>query len=98
MRFRKRSTVVWVVIWLHPILNGYVVLSVRNLNGGLANAVIIVYRTAKIKMKYLSRVKGVTRKDNIGNNRVREQLNIESVEQFFASKQLGWWGYPKRIS
>lgn len=44
-----------------------------------------------VKMKYLGGVEQKnTSKDRIKNDRVYEQLNIQSVETFTEQKQFGW--------
>lgn len=50
-----------------------------------------------VEMKYLRRVKGVTKRDRIRNEVIREELNIESVEDFIERRQLGWWGHLLRM-
>ena len=49
-------------------------------------------------MKYLRKVKGVTRRDRIRNEDVRTELQIQSVLEFIENKQLSWWGHLQRMT
>lgn len=49
------------------------------------------------EMKYLRRVKGVTKLDRIRSDQIRKELNIESVEKFIEKRQMGWWGHLQRL-
>ena len=48
-------------------------------------------------MKYLRRVQGVIRLNRIGNVKIREELQIESVAQFIERRRLSWWGHINRM-
>lgn len=50
------------------------------------------------EMKYLRRVKGITRRDRIRNVQVREELKSQPVAEFIEQRQLGWWGHLHRMS
>lgn len=50
------------------------------------------------EMKYLRRVKGVTRRDRIRNDDIRAELNIKSVQEYIEQRQLGWWGHLQRLN
>ena len=50
-----------------------------------------------VEMRYLRRVKGVTRKDRIRNEHIREELEIIPILDFIEQKQLGWWGHLIRL-
>ncbi|CAG9823911.1 unnamed protein product [Phaedon cochleariae] len=47
--------------------------------------------------KYLRRVKGITRREKIRNVVIREELEIESIEEYIEKKQLAWWGHLQRM-
>lgn len=49
-------------------------------------------------MKFLRRVKGVTRKDKIQNVKIREELEIEPTLDFIERRQLSWWGHLIRMN
>ncbi|XP_030758176.1 uncharacterized protein LOC115883895 [Sitophilus oryzae] len=49
-------------------------------------------------MKYLLRVRGVTRKDRIRNDIIRENLQIQSMQAFIEQRQLSWWGHLQRMN
>lgn len=49
------------------------------------------------EMKYLRRVKGVTRMDKIRNERIREELEIQPITEFIEQRQLSWWGHVQRL-
>uniref|UniRef100_A0A1Y1MCV0 Reverse transcriptase domain-containing protein n=1 Tax=Photinus pyralis TaxID=7054 RepID=A0A1Y1MCV0_PHOPY len=51
-----------------------------------------------IDMKYLRRVKGITRRDHIRNEDVRKELQVQPITEFIVSKQLSWWGHLQRMS
>lgn len=51
-----------------------------------------------VEMKYLRRVKGVTRRDRIRNEVIRGELETESVGEYIEQKQLAWWGHLQRMS
>ena len=48
-------------------------------------------------MKYLRKVKGVTRLDRIRNEQIRNDLAVEGVEEYVQRKQLDWWGHLNRM-
>nr|CAH7752129.1 unnamed protein product [Callosobruchus chinensis] len=48
-------------------------------------------------MKYLRKVKGVTRMDRIRNEAVRQELKVQPLIDHIESKQLRWWGHLQRI-
>lgn len=51
-----------------------------------------------IEMRYLRRTKGITRKDRIRNQQVREELGVtKSVLEFIEQRQLSWWGHLQRL-
>lgn len=49
------------------------------------------------EMKYLRRVKGVTRQDRIRNDFIREELEIQSIMEFIEQRQISWWGHLQRM-
>jgi Reverse transcriptase (RNA-dependent DNA polymerase) len=49
------------------------------------------------EMKFLRRIKGVTRRDRIRNTQIREELNIQPLMQYIEQKQLSWWGHLQRM-
>jgi hypothetical protein len=55
-------------------------------------------RIGAMEMKYLRRVEGVTKRDRIRNSRIREEIGIESIEDFIEKRQLGWWGHLQRMN
>lgn len=50
-----------------------------------------------IEMKYLRRVLGVTRRDRIRNDTIREQLKVQPVAKWIENCQLRWYGHLKRM-
>src|SRR3978361_662388 len=44
------------------------------------------------EMKYLRRVKGITRRDRIRNELVRDELKVEPILKTVERRQLGWVG------
>ncbi|XP_044760236.1 uncharacterized protein LOC123317693 [Coccinella septempunctata] len=40
---------------------------------------------------------GVTRRDRIRNESIREDLQVESLEEFIERRQLEWWGHLNRM-
>lgn len=51
-----------------------------------------------IDMKYLRRVKGITRRDRIRNDSVREELEIEPIHNAIEKQKLKWFGHICRMS
>lgn len=49
------------------------------------------------EMKFLRRVKGITRMDRIRNETVRDELNITSVQEWIEQQQLKWYGHLIRM-
>lgn len=45
------------------------------------------------EMKYLRRVKGITKRDRIRNIEIRNDLEIQPTLEFIEERQLGWWGH-----
>lgn len=54
-------------------------------------------RVQAVEMKYLRAVKGVTRRDHIRNQEVREELEVKSAMETVEERQLGWWGHLQRL-
>lgn len=50
-----------------------------------------------VEMKYLRRAIGVTRKDRIRNEQIREELEIQPISSIIENKQIGWWGHLQRL-
>lgn len=50
-----------------------------------------------VEMKYLRAVKGVTRRDRIRNEVIREELSIEPTLKFIERQQLKWFGHMVRM-
>lgn len=57
----------------------------------------LLSRLQATEMKYLRRVKGVTRMDRIRNDRIRE-LDIESIKQTIEENKLKWFGHLVRMN
>lgn len=55
-------------------------------------------RIQAMEMKYLRRVKGITRKDRIRNEVVREELGIESIDETIENNKLKWFGHMTRMT
>ena len=49
------------------------------------------------EMKYLRRVKGITRRDRIRNELVRDELKVEPILKTVERRQLGWFGHLARM-
>lgn len=49
------------------------------------------------EMRFLRRVEGVTRLDKIRNEQIRENLQIESIQNTIDKKQLAWYGHLIRM-
>lgn len=54
-------------------------------------------RIQAIDMKYLRRTKGVTRRDRIRNDIIREELEIEPITNVIEKQQLKWYGHLIRM-
>lgn len=54
-------------------------------------------RLQAAEMKYLRRVRGVTRRDRIRNTEIRKDLNVKPMAEFIEERQLGWWGHLQRM-
>lgn len=54
-------------------------------------------KMAAMEMKYLRRVKGVTIMDKIRSSEIREELEIEAIEDFMDKRKLSWWGHLNRM-
>ena len=50
-----------------------------------------------MEMRYLRKVKGVTRMDKIRNDIIREELGIESIMQKLDEQKLRWFGHLSRM-
>lgn len=49
------------------------------------------------EMKYLRRVKGVTRTDRNRNQDIRNELGVQSIFEFIDRRKLSWWGHMQRM-
>lgn len=49
------------------------------------------------EMKYLRRVRGVTKIDKMRNIQIRKDLEVQSVTDFIEQRQLSWWGHLNRM-
>ena len=54
-------------------------------------------RLQGMEMKYLRRVKGITRRDRIRNEAVREELKIEPILETIENNKLKWFGHLIRM-
>ena len=50
-----------------------------------------------MEMKYLQRVRGVTKIDKKRNIDIREDLKIQSTLEFIEARQISWWGHLQRM-
>ena len=51
-----------------------------------------------VEMKYLRKVKGITRRDRVRNEQVREELNIEPIISTIEKQQMKWLGHLHRMT
>ena len=51
------------------------------------------HRIRAVEIKYLRRVKGITKLDRLRNETIRTDFNIKGVEK----RQLRWWGHLIRM-
>lgn len=51
-----------------------------------------------VEMKFLRKVRGVTKFDKMKNMDIRRDLEINSVSEFIETRQLAWWGHLQRMS
>ncbi|KAI4465121.1 geranylgeranyl pyrophosphate synthase [Holotrichia oblita] len=49
-------------------------------------------------MKYLRRVRGVTKRDRMRNTDIRRDLGTKSIFEFIEERQLSWWGHLQRMN
>ena len=54
-------------------------------------------RIQAAEMRVLRQIKGVTRRDRLRNDDIREELNVESVLVFIERSQLRWYGHVMRM-
>lgn len=54
-------------------------------------------RVQAAEMRYLRKVKGITRRDRIRNEIVREELEIQAISTKIEEQQLGWFGHLVRM-
>lgn len=50
-----------------------------------------------VEMKFMRRVLGVTKRDRIKNEDIREQLGVQSILKYIEGRQLSWWGHLQRM-
>ena len=50
-----------------------------------------------IDMKYVTKIKGLTRRDEIRNELVKEELEMDSIFEIIETQQFKWFGYPLRM-
>ncbi|XP_023310553.1 uncharacterized protein LOC111691870 [Anoplophora glabripennis] len=50
------------------------------------------------EMKYLRRVRGVTKMDRMRSEQIRKDLGVQSVLEFIEQRQLSWWGHLQRMN
>src|SRR3978361_2503324 len=55
-------------------------------------------RIQATEMKFLRRVRKVTRRDKMRNTKIREELGVAAITDFIEQRQLGWWGHLQRMS
>ena len=49
-------------------------------------------------MKYLRRIKGITRRDRVRNEVVRQELKVEPILKKIYKQQLKWYGHLMRMN
>lgn len=54
-------------------------------------------RNSSVEMKYLRRAKGITKKDRIGSEIIRKELEIKSTLSRIGEKQLNRYGHLIRM-
>ena len=48
-------------------------------------------------MKFLRRIKKVTKLDKIPNTIIREELKVRPILEYIERRQLSWWGHLQRM-
>jgi hypothetical protein len=56
-----------------------------------------ISRINAAKMKCVRRIAGETRRDSIRNERIREDLRQEGIENRLVKRQLKWYGHVVRV-
>ncbi|XP_044744507.1 uncharacterized protein LOC123306527 [Coccinella septempunctata] len=51
-----------------------------------------------MEMKYLRKVKGITRMHRVRNDLIWEDIGIEPLQDFIEKRQLSWWGHLNRMN
>ncbi|XP_044755933.1 uncharacterized protein LOC123314691 [Coccinella septempunctata] len=51
-----------------------------------------------MEMKYLRRVRGVTKMHKIRNEKIGEDVEIEPLMEFIEKRQLSWWEHQHRMN
>ena len=54
-------------------------------------------RIKVMEMKLLRKILGITRRDRIRNDIIRDQLNIDLPDAFSDRRKIGWFGYMVRM-
>ena len=49
------------------------------------------------EMKFLRRIKKVTKLDKISNTIIREELKVRPILEYIERRQLSWWGHLQRM-
>ncbi|XP_044757830.1 uncharacterized protein LOC123315984 [Coccinella septempunctata] len=55
-------------------------------------------RMQAMEMKYLRKVRGITRMHRVRNDLIREDIGIEPLQDFIEKRQLSWWGHLNRMN